>query len=177
MAAGPEAKDGDSDFPDRRSRTALDLHAYAPVHLINLGNKIASIASAYYRPRFGIGVTDLRILALLGNHPWISPRQISESTGLDKGAVSRSVHGMRRRGLLEIRSNPGDVHRQSVALTEEGLNLHDEIVPVAREREESLFQALASEERRELMALVSRLEASLGEAPAPASGRGRASGR
>ncbi|MBZ8132988.1 MarR family winged helix-turn-helix transcriptional regulator [Afifella sp. IM 167] len=173
MADGPEAEDDPDGFSDRRSKTALDLHHYAPVHLINLGNKIASIASAYYRPRFGIGVTDLRIMALLGNRPWISPREIAEATGLDKGAVSRSVHGMRRRGLIEVRSNSGEVHRQSVALTGEGLSLHDEIVPVAREREESLFEALDDGQRRELMSLVGRLEASLSGQAATAGRRRR----
>ncbi|WP_407637783.1 MarR family transcriptional regulator [Afifella pfennigii] len=50
----------------------------------------------------------------------MAPRQISELTSLDKGAVSRAVHSMRRRGLVEVRSGAGDHQRQSVALTPPG---------------------------------------------------------
>ena len=93
---GPEALDA-----TRRSANALDLDHYVPAYLTFLVGKISSSASATYRPRFGVGITDWRIMALLATEPWISAGRICDVIGLDKGAVSRSVRDMKKAGIVE----------------------------------------------------------------------------
>ena len=79
----------------RTSAHALDLDNYVPAYLTYLVGKISSSASATYRPKFGIGITDWRIMALLATEPWISAGRVCDVIGLDKAAVSRSVRGMK----------------------------------------------------------------------------------
>ena len=59
----PSAKDGETAVgDDRRSPRALDMNDFVPAVLTNLSQKLSASASALYRPRFGVGITDWRIM-------------------------------------------------------------------------------------------------------------------
>jgi DNA-binding MarR family transcriptional regulator len=143
---------------DRRSALAMDMNAFIPAALTNLAQKIAATASATYRPRFGIGVTEWRIVALLAGEPWIAPVQICEATGLDKAAVSRSLRDLAKAGLIEVRSEEPHRRRLPVALTAKGLAVHDRVVDVALMREERLLKGFSAEERTQLRDFIARMQ-------------------
>jgi len=69
----------------------LDLDQYVPGLLLWLSNKVSSSASAIYHEKFGIGVTEWRVLAYFKIYPWSTASRACELMGLDKGAVSRSI--------------------------------------------------------------------------------------
>jgi DNA-binding MarR family transcriptional regulator len=142
---------------DRASLKGLDLNNYVPAFLTFLANKLSSGASAVYRRRFGIGITDWRIVALLAVEPWIPAGRICEVIGLDKAAVSRSVRDMAARGLVETQVQEGDQRRQFIALTHNGVALHDAIVDIALEREKLLLADFSAEERQLLVSLLTRM--------------------
>jgi DNA-binding MarR family transcriptional regulator len=146
---------------DRSSAKGLDLNNYVPAFLTFLANKLSSGASAVYRRRFGIGITDWRIMALLAIEPWSPAGRICEVIGLDKAAVSRSVRDMAALGLVESRVQEGDRRRQFIALTSDGLAMHDKIVEIALERERVLLAEFSETERRQLISLLARMHARL----------------
>ena len=135
----------------------MDMDAFIPAALTNLAQKIAATASATYRPRFGVGITDWRIIALLAGEPWIAPVRICEATGLDKAAVSRSLRDLAEAGLVEVRSDEPNRRRLPVALTEKGLAVHDRIVVVALARQERLLKGFSPEERAQLKDFIARM--------------------
>jgi len=143
--------------PDRRSPSALDLRTFTPAAITLLAQKISATASASYRPRFGVGVTDWRIMALIAGEPWIAPVRIAESTGLDKAAVSRSLRDLREAGLVEASGEAPSRRRNVLALTPEGLRLHDELAAAARERERRLLEGFSVPERAVLQDYVARM--------------------
>jgi DNA-binding MarR family transcriptional regulator len=143
---------------DRRSTRAIDLNAFVPAMLTNLSQKITTTASAVYRPRFGVGITDWRIMALLAAEPWIVPVRICEATGLDKAAVSRSLRELITAGLAEALDDGVAQRRLPVALTQKGLQVHDDMALVAAEREELLLKGLSAEERATLRGLITRMQ-------------------
>ncbi len=151
---------------ERRSPKALDMQAFIPAALTLLAQRIATTASAAYRPRFGVGVTDWRVLALLAAEPWIVPVRIAESTGLDKAAVSRTLRNLAQRGLVEMRAGEPNQRRVPIALTPEGLKVHDQVVEIAVARQERLLQGFSSQERKLLSRLILRMLAAI-EAPEP----------
>lgn len=116
-----------------------------------LAQKIAASASAAYRPRFGVGLTDWRVLAALGAEPWIVPARVAQACGLDKAAVSRSLGALRAAGLVE-----GDGGRE-LALTAAGLALHDRLVEAAGERGRRLLAGFSGEERALFAAFLRRM--------------------
>jgi DNA-binding MarR family transcriptional regulator len=142
---------------DRRSPSALDLRAFTPAAITLLAQKISATASASYRPRFGVGVTDWRIMALLAAEPWIAPVRIAESTGLDKAAVSRSLRDLREARLVEASGEAPPRRRSVLALTPEGLRLHDELAAAARERERRLLEDFTAPERAQLQDYIGRM--------------------
>jgi DNA-binding MarR family transcriptional regulator len=142
--------------PDRRSAHALDFAVFLPAALTFLAQRISTTASAVYRPKYGVGITDWRIMALLGAEPWIAPVRIAEATGLDKAAVSRSLEDLRNSGLIESDGEPGR-RRNRVALTDRGLAMHDELVELALERERKLLDGFTKAERTRLMNFVGRM--------------------
>jgi DNA-binding MarR family transcriptional regulator len=142
---------------DRRSAVALDLRAFTPAAITLLANKISVTASATYRPRFGVGVTDWRVIAQLAAEPWIAPVRIAELTGLDKAAVSRSLCFLRKEEVVEASGQEPPRRRSLLALTEKGLKLHDQLVEAARERELRLLAGFTEEERARLQDYVERM--------------------
>jgi DNA-binding MarR family transcriptional regulator len=143
--------------PDRRSKRAIDMDAFVPAALTQLAQKITTSASAAYRPRFGVGITDWRIIALLAGEPWIAPVKICATTGLDKAAVSRSLRYLVGAGLVELRG--GETHRRRLplALTLKGLAVHDEIAEVAQRREARLLEGFSPGERAQLLDFIARM--------------------
>lgn len=143
----------------RRSSThALDFESYIPAYLTFLAGKLSSGASAAYRPRFGIGITDWRMIALLAAEPWVVASHICNSTGLDKAAVSRSVRLLQDLGLVEVVPDRHDQRKQLIALTRKGVSLHDRIVELAVAREQALLEGLSESERKNLLRLLIHLQ-------------------
>jgi DNA-binding MarR family transcriptional regulator len=148
-------------MPDRRSSRALDMNAFVPSALTNLAQRITTTASAAYRPRFGVGITDWRVMAMLAAEPWIAPVTICEATGLDKAAVSRSLRDLAKAGLVEVRAGEPNQRRLPFALTAEGLAVHDRIVEAARRREERLLDGFTDAERAQLRQFIARMTRSV----------------
>ncbi len=151
---GPTAPDD-----TRVSAHALNLDNYVPAYLTYLVGKISNSASAIYRPQFGVGITDWRIMALLATEPWISAGRICDVIGLDKAAVSRSVRGMKAAGIVDLQRSGDDRVRQAIALTRKGLKLHDRIVKISLARERQLLRGFSATERELLINFLSRMHA------------------
>jgi DNA-binding MarR family transcriptional regulator len=162
MNERPGAAQPDSDA--RASQHALDLDSYIPAYFTYLAGKLSASASALYRPRFGVGITDWRITALVAADPWISAARICAETGLDKAAVSRSVRDLEKSGLIEVRPDPADQRPQVIALTRKGIALHDKIVKLAIAREQKRGGGGGGSERKMLLGFLIRLRAQVGAA-------------
>jgi len=98
-------------------------------------------------------------MALVAAEPWISAARICAATGLDKAAVSRSVHDLAEIGLIEVRPDAADQRKQVIALTRKGIALHDQIVKLAIAREKKLLEGFSAHERKTLLAFLIRLQA------------------
>ncbi|KMO33464.1 MarR family transcriptional regulator [Methylobacterium variabile] len=139
----------------------LDLERYVPALLTFVANKLSHSASATYQRRFGVNVTEWRIMSLLAIEPGIPAARICQVIGFDKGPVSRTLASMERRDLVAVGEDPDDARRRLIRLTGKGETLHDEIIVVALERERRLTACLTPEQRDTLIDLLNRLHANL----------------
>jgi DNA-binding MarR family transcriptional regulator len=133
----------------------LDLDRYVPGMLLWLSNKVSSSASALYRARFDLGVTDWRVLSYFQIYPWSTASSACDLQGLDKAAVSRSVALLQEGGWL--RSRPSGLRKIEYATTAEGRRLHDRIYQLAMAREEALLTGFSAAEREQLVQYLHRL--------------------
>jgi DNA-binding MarR family transcriptional regulator len=137
----------------------LDLEHFLPYRLSVLSNRVSQCIAQAYAERFGIGITEWRVIAVLGRDCGLSANAVAERTAMDKVAVSRAVARLLERGLLQ-RDTHGDDRRRSVLeLSEAGYAIYDEVVPVARGYEQRLLAPLDDAERAMLDHLLAKLAA------------------
>jgi len=144
-----------------RDHAVLELERFLPYRLSVLSNRIShSIASAY-AARFGIGVTEWRVIAVLGRYTGLSANEVAERTAMDKVAVSRAVARLLERRLLQREAHGDDRRRSVLELSEAGFGVYDEVVPLALGFERQLLSPLDADERVTLEMLLSKLDAGL----------------
>jgi len=124
-----------------------------------ISNILSTGGSRFYRHHFGIGLSEWRLMWVLGIDPAITARRASEIMGLDKAAVSRAVAGLEHRGLLQATPDPADNRQRLIALSPSGSDLYRRMIVVSRERQHRLLAPLSDEEQRVLAALLRRLHA------------------
>lgn len=162
----PEAADnlvGDVDVaPTAVRRTPLPRTAAGwastPYYLVTIGNAISWGSAREYLHRFGIGVNEWRVMAHIANDPGCTGTDISQFLRIDKSVVSRSLKGLMDKNLVAAELDNG-VRR--AYLTQLGVALHDQILPVALRREEILLAGLSAEERELLIEMLRKMHANL----------------
>lgn len=145
--------------PPASKHASLELDRFLPYRLSVLSNRISQTIAHAYERRFGITVTEWRIMAVLGRYPGLSANAVAERTAMDKVAISRALSRLIERDLV-TRDTHGDDRRRSVlALSDAGYRAYDEIAPLALEYERRLLSALDERERTLLQRLLDRLDA------------------
>jgi DNA-binding MarR family transcriptional regulator len=163
------SRNGSTKSPGKAPRTGrakpgqtLDLERYVPAFVTFIANKLSRSATAFYQRRFGINVTEWRIMSLLAIEPGIPASRICHVIGFDKGPVSRTLSAMQNRGLIAIETDASDGRSHSISLTSRGRAVHDEVIVSALERERRLLACLQKDEREVLIDLLRRVHANLG---------------
>jgi DNA-binding MarR family transcriptional regulator len=135
----------------------LDLDHFLPYRLSILSNRASDAIAQHYSDRFGLSVPEWRVMAVLGQTPGMSARDVAQRTAMDKVQVSRAVASLvdARRVKREGDETDGRVTRLS--LTAKGQAIYDEVVPLALHLEEVFLAALTPEERKTLDVLMSKL--------------------
>ncbi|KAF1688540.1 MarR family winged helix-turn-helix transcriptional regulator [Pseudoxanthomonas taiwanensis] len=149
-----EPADGSS---ARQGHTQLDLEHFLPYRLSVLSNRVSQTIADLYQQRFGLAITEWRVMAVLGRYPGLSANEVAERTAMDKVAVSRAVARLLERGLITRDIHADDRRRSVLALSEVGYSVYDEIVPMALGCEAKLVAALDEEERAALDRLLRKL--------------------
>ena len=146
-------------MPD--THALLDLEHFLPYRLSVLSNRISQTIAETYSERFGIAITEWRVIAVLGREPGLSANGVAERTAMDKVAVSRTIARLLERHLVQ-RDTHGDDRRRSVLeLSEAGYGIYDEVVPLALARERALLAHFSDDDRRLLDGLLGKLSLGL----------------
>lgn len=170
MNARSNLKERPVPVPSERAidrKRALDLERYVPALLIFLANKTTLSASRIYRKRFKVSPTEWRVMAMLGVEPDITAKRICDVIGFNKAAVSRTLHTLIKRGLVEAKPLPGNSRSSLLALTEEGWDLHEQILDVVLERETRLLADFAPDEVEALIDYMNRMHRTIQQMDRP----------
>jgi DNA-binding MarR family transcriptional regulator len=147
---------------DTGNGPTLDLDRYVPAFVTFIANKLSNSATTFYQRKFGVNVTEWRIMSLLAIEPGIPASRICHVIGFDKGPVSRQLALLQKRGLVAIRTAPDDGRSHSITLTAKGRAAHDKVIVAALERERKLLSCLDKDEREILIDLLRRIHENLG---------------
>lgn len=141
-------------MPDR---DILDLEHFLPYRLSVLSNRISQDIARLYAERFDLGVTEWRLLAVLGRYPGLSASELAERTAMDKVAVSRAVASLLAAGRITRDTHGADRRRSVLELSEEGQRVYAEVAPAALAYERRLLSNLSAADRGELSRLIDLL--------------------
>ena len=145
--------------PARAGRHAeLDLEHFLPYRLSVLSNRVSSAIARVYSERFALGVTEWRVMAVLGRYPDLSANEVAQRTAMDKVAVSRAVARLIESGRLQRELHDEDRRRSVLRLSDTGYRIYDEVAPLALAFERRLFEGMDAAERDLLFRLLDRLD-------------------
>lgn len=136
----------------------LDLEHFLPYRLSVLSNRVSGAIARMYSERFGLGVTEWRVMAVLGRYPGLSAGEVAQRTAMDKVAVSRAVAGLVDAGRVERQTHDEDRRRSVLRLSAAGRAIFDEVAPLAMAFERRLLDGMAPSERDVLFGLLDRLD-------------------
>jgi DNA-binding MarR family transcriptional regulator len=142
-------------------RVTLDLDRHVPYFFTYISNRLSRGASDTYRKHFGLGITEWRVMGVLAGMPNISANQIINAIGLDKGAVSRSLHVLEQERLVTSEPDPKDNRSRIMRLSKAGNALHDRIIVAALAREERLLSTLLPQEIETLIVCLRKMRANV----------------
>jgi DNA-binding MarR family transcriptional regulator len=138
-----------------------DIHqSIFMIKVLDLANSIDRAAGMFYGKRFGLRVADLRVLVHAARAPGLSLVEISRRARIDRAWISRSVQRLEKRELARKRPVAGDDRAYGVYLTDKGMALLRQLIPIVQHRERKF---LAGENQKELERIVERLTARIEE--------------
>ncbi len=86
-----------------------------------------------------------------------SPSVVADMTGLTRGAVSKLIDRLRRKGLVARSASTGDRRYQDIELTPKAAKLVPKLAGLADENDDFFFSPLTAAERHTLRRLLTKL--------------------
>lgn len=147
---------------DEKQTTVIDteplkLEGFLPYRLSVLSNTISRSIAAMYESEFGLSVWQWRVMAVLGEHPGLTARDVTARTAMDKVAVSRAVSGLERMGHLKRKNDIDDGRASRLHLTRSGKRTYDKIMPRAAAYERELLASLSARDQAALTRVLNAL--------------------
>jgi len=113
-----------------------------------------------YADPFGVSVAEWRMLAFIAHEGQLSLSQLAQLSSTDKALVSRTLKLLEHRGLVQLQaSGRGRARKLLCRLSPAGLDLHDQMIRVARERQAAMLRVLSPTERQGLYEALNKLKA------------------
>jgi DNA-binding MarR family transcriptional regulator len=135
----------------------LTLERFLPYRLSILSNRISGVIAETYKDKFALSITEWRIMAVLGEYPGASADEVSIKIQIEKSMVSRALQKLLARHLVSRELDVADRRRQNLSLTETGLEIYQQIVPVSYDYENLLQECFSKPERELFDSLIDRL--------------------
>lgn len=143
----------------RPSRPAkYDVPNLISHRILVLSNTLGKGASRLYAERFGVPLSEWRLLATLALSGPASVNGLAAALKTDKGWISRNAASLVNKGLASTRDGPNDARSFQIALTAAGRALHKKILPAALERQRELLETFSEKELVLLDELLARLQ-------------------
>lgn len=138
--------------------SVLDLERFLPYRLSVISNRLSRGIAETYEDRYGLSVTEWRVIAIVGRYPGASATEVAQRSAMDKVAISRAVRRLLDAGRLEREPNDADRRERHLRLTEEGQAIHERIAPAALAFERRIRSELSDDENAMLDRLIQKLE-------------------
>ena len=157
-----KARPAEREAASPKAKARLDLFKFVPFRLNRLAAEVSSALAVEYEDRHELDIPAWRVLATLGfRNDACSAQFISQCTRTHKSTISRAVTALLQEGLIERVENEADRREFRLQLTKKGRALYEELFPRLLRREQQILACLTAQERKQLSALLGKIEQSL----------------
>jgi DNA-binding MarR family transcriptional regulator len=141
----------------RQPLNRIELEQFLPYRLSVLTNVVSGAIATAYQQRFGLGIPEWRVIAVLARHPGLSAAEVAACTRMDAVAVSRAVTRLARSGRLRRTVSAEDRRRSVLRLSAAGRSVYRRIAPLALAYERELLACLDPREAAALDSIIGKL--------------------
>jgi DNA-binding MarR family transcriptional regulator len=135
----------------------MPLEESIPFRVAVAANLNASIWQRQHARRYGLTITDWRVLMLLVTRPGLSAREVAEFIAVDKMSITRSVRRLLARKYIKVAMNSRDRRRLELSVRPAGAAIYDEVVGFLLQHQAQLLQDFSVTERLMLTELLGKL--------------------
>jgi DNA-binding MarR family transcriptional regulator len=111
----------------------------------------------WVRRRYGLARPEYIVVHGLGLCECATARDLSVSYGFPKNTLSRAIHNLVRRGLIERAARKDDRRSFHLRLTTQGRAVYDEALPSFIQMQDDMLRALSPAEREQLSVLLAKV--------------------
>lgn len=141
-----------------RGASRIELEDFLPYRLSILSQAVNQSLAKIYAKQFNISVYEWRVITALGNWAPLSASAVGERTRMDKVRVSRAVSRLMELGLVKRQQDKLDRRRFDLRLSAKGARVYQQALPLARDSEQQLLQAINAREQSALDKMISKLQ-------------------
>ena len=147
-------------MPSERAaaKPQLNLDTFLPYRLSVLSNRVSDAIARQYSQRFDLSIPEWRVIAVLGQTPNLSARDVARRTAMDKVQVSRAVTSLVASRRVARSEDDDDARISRLSLTARGRAIYDEVAPLALRLESLLLSSLSAQERNTFENLMHKLD-------------------
>jgi DNA-binding MarR family transcriptional regulator len=147
-------------MPSERAaaKQQLNLDTFLPYRLSVLSNRVSDAIARQYSQRFDLSIPEWRVIAVLGQTPNLSARDVARRTAMDKVQVSRAVTSLVASRRVARSEDDDDARVSRLSLTARGRAIYDEVAPLALRLESLLLSSLSAQERNTFENLMHKLD-------------------
>ena len=135
----------------------LDLDTFTPYRLSVVANRVSTAIARHYSDRFDLTIPEWRVMAVLGQTPGLSAREVADRTAMDKVQVSRAVAALLAAKRLTRTAHAQDGRVAHLSLSLKGREIYNQVVPLALALEQQFLSVLNPAERKALDSLLAKL--------------------
>jgi DNA-binding MarR family transcriptional regulator len=140
------------------AKPQLNLDTFLPYRLSVLSNRVSDAIARQYSQRFDLSIPEWRIIAVLGQSPNLSARDVARRTAMDKVQVSRGVTSLVATRRVARSEDADDARISRLSLTAKGRAIYEEVAPLALRLESLLLSSLSAQERNTLETVMHKLD-------------------
>ncbi|OXR50525.1 MULTISPECIES: MarR family winged helix-turn-helix transcriptional regulator [unclassified Pusillimonas] len=136
----------------------LTVDKFPSTLIVQLANMLRREVTTQYAERFGLTVSEWRLLALIVRFSPLPFGELVRLSSSDKALVSRTLRILEQRGFCSVQPEPGGNRKKLVCVASEaGTDLYEQIMPVAQKYQANVLAQLDEPERVALYTALMKL--------------------
>lgn len=145
----------------RKMSMDFDFDEYIPLWLVRVQSEMRNSIRPENIPSVEriakISKSEFRVLIVAAFKSPVSPSTVAETLGIDRSVVARIIRLLKKKGLIETRQSADDLRSKLLQLSDKGVSICNELIPVMRDFNLYLDKSITEHEKKTLKRILEKL--------------------